>query len=96
MDEEKGSRLVDEEEALRRAAGLPSHLGTGGEVVETQSGGTSQWAHVLMGVASSSPPWFVCWMARVPALESSYHEMVMLKAGLPVEKERVRGRVIRT
>lgn len=34
-------------------------------VVETHSGGTSPWALVLIGVASSSPQWFLCWMARV-------------------------------
>lgn len=67
LDEEKGSRLVDGEGAFRGDAGLPGRLETTG-VVETQSGGTSQWAHVLIGVASSCPPWFLCWMALLPVL----------------------------
>lgn len=28
----------------------------------------SRWAHVLIGVASSSPLWFLCWMALVLVL----------------------------
>ena len=54
----RGSRSVDEEEAFRGAAGLPGHLEIGEGAVETQSWGTSRWAHVLIGMASSSPPVF--------------------------------------
>lgn len=56
--------------------------------VETQNEGTSQWAHVLVGVASTSP---------------SCHGRTMSKVGLMVillddcgEGEDLEGRVIRT
>ena len=50
--EERGSRWVDEDGPLSGAADCQTIQEPG---VETQSGGTSQWVHGLIGVASSYP-----------------------------------------
>ena len=84
----RGSRSVDEEEAFRGAAGLPGHLEIGEGAVETQSWGTSRWAHVLIGMASSSPPVFPELDGPGPSsVVPSCRRMVMSKAGLPVRKD---------